>query len=54
MHLRVAVRRTYSSGERDLERFSGRGQGMISRWERPISISGRVRGEDLDGFDVCE
>lgn len=36
MHLRVAVPRTYSSGERDLGRFSGRGQGIVSSWERPI------------------
>ena len=32
----MAVWRTYSKGERDLERFSGRVEGMISRFVMPI------------------
>ena len=34
-----AVWRTYSKGERDLERFSGRVEGIISTLGRPIFIS---------------
>ena len=32
----MAVCKTYSNGERDLGRFSGRGEGDISRLVRPI------------------
>lgn len=43
MHFWVAVRRTYSKGERDLGKDSGRVEGWISRFGRPICASSCLR-----------
>ena len=48
MHFWVAVRKTYSNGDRVLGKFSGRVEGWISRFDRPIWARSCFRRGEAD------